>query len=242
MKNKKQSFFRSINNQELNEAFKLIRTNLYFLSEEKKVRIILVTSSIPEEGKSIVASNYAKSLAIAGEKVLLIDCNVKSPKIHENFNLFFDKGLESALYEEYKIEDIVLRDVEKNLDILPIKNVVDNTIEYFLEKKIKLILQEVKEKYNIIILDTQSLIISSDAALLSKYCDGVVYVVGYNQVTRRELEFGKTILDNAKANIYGFIMNKIDRNGLLYDAYGCYNKNYYAKKMSFFERIYKVLK
>lgn len=239
MKNKKQSFFRSMNNQELNEAFKFIRTNLYFLSEEKKTRIILVTSSVPREGKSMVASNYAKSLAISGEKVLLVDCNVKSPKIHENFNLFFDKGLESVLYEEYKIGDIILRDVEKNLDILPIKSTVDNTMEYFLGKKIKLILQEVKEKYNIVILDTQSLIISSETALLSKYCDGVIYVVGYNQVTRSELEFGKTLLDKAKANIYGFIINKIDKNGFLYDDYGYYSKNYYTKKVGFFERIYR---
>ena len=230
MINRKQIFFRSMNNQALGEALRVIRTNLYFLNEKEISRTILVTSSIPKEGKSMIASNYAMSLAITGEKVLLIDCNIKNPTIHKKFELFFDKGLESVLSGEYEIEDLIIKDVEKNLDILPAKNRVNETTNFFLKKKLKIILQEVAKKYDVVILDGPSLMVSSDAVILSKYCDGVIYVVGYNQITRKELEFGKVMLDNAKANIYGFVVNKIDKNGILYGDYRHYNKNYYTKR------------
>lgn len=242
MKIRKQIFFRNVNNQELNEALRIIRTNLYFLNEEKNSRIILVTSSIPKEGKSVVASNYAMNLAAIGEKVLLVDCNIRRPVIHKNFNLFFDKGLESVLLGEYKAEYLILKNIKENLDILPTKIIMNNTIELFLGEKIKMILQELKEKYTTIVLDTPSLIISSDAAILSKYCEGIVYVVGYNQVTKRELEFGKTILDNAKANIYGFVVNRVDKNRSCNRYNGYYTKDYYTKKTGIFGKISRFLK
>ena len=80
-----------MNNQALGEALRVIRTNLYFLNEKENSRVILITSSIPKEGKSVVASNYAMSLAKIGEKVLIIDCNLKKPKIDEKFGLFLKK-------------------------------------------------------------------------------------------------------------------------------------------------------
>ncbi len=228
--------------KKLNEALRLIRTNLYFLIEEEKSRVILVTSSIPEEGKSTVASNYAMSLAAIGEKVLLVDYNIKKPSIHKNFKLFFDKGLESVLSGEQKVGDIIIKEVEKNLDILPTKDIVDDTTKFYLKKRFKIILHEVLEKYDTVILDAPALTVSSDAAIISKYCDGVIYVVGYNQITQKELEFGKTILDNAKANIYGFIVNKVDKSGVLDGDYRYYNKDYYKKKIGVFEKIFRILK
>lgn len=228
--------------KKLDEAFRAIRTNLHFLNEKENSRVILITSSIPKEGKSVVASNYAMSLAKIGEKVLIINCNLKKSKIDEKFGLFFEKGLESVLAGEYKVEDLILKNVEKNLDVLPIKKITDDITSFFLKKNLKTILDEVIEKYDTIILDTPSLIVSSDAAILSKYCDGVIYVIGYNQVTQEELEFGKKILNNAKANIYGFIVNKIDKNGVLYGGYRYYNEDYYNKKIKVLEKIFRIFK
>lgn len=242
MRTKKQIFFEDINNQELNEALRVIRTNLYFLNEEEKSRVILVTSSIPEEGKSTIASNYAMSLAAIGEKVLLVDCNIKKPSIHKKFKLFFDKGLESVLSGEEKVKDVIKKNVEKNLDILPTKNPINEIAKFLLKKKLKIILDEVVGEYNTVILDTPSLMISSDAAIISKYCDGVLYVIGYNQITRKELEFGKMMLDNAKASIYGFIVNKVDKSGVLSGNYRYYNKDYYKKRIGVFEKIFRILK
>lgn len=242
MKGRKQIFFRNSNNQKANEAFRVIGTNLYFLNEKESSRIVLFTSTVPEEGKSVAASNYAISLAANEEKVLLIDCNIKKPMIHENFEVFFDKGLESVLSEECYVGSAILKNVKKNLDILPIKKKAGDTAKLFLKNKLKTILDEVSERYDTIILDTPSLGVSSDAAILSKYCDGVIYVVGYNQITQKELEFGKRILDKAKANIYGFIVNKVDKNGILYGGYRYYNKDYYNKRIGVLKKYLELLK
>lgn len=226
MQNKRQIFFKDADNHEMNEALRVIRTNLHFLNEKEVARTVLVTSTTPQEGKSTIASNYAMSIAITGKKVLLIDCDIRRPRAHESFGVEFKKGLESVLSGESTVNQVLLREVEENLDILPTRNVAHNVTELFLGDKMKTLLEELKNEYNTIVLDTPPLIIASDAAILSKYCDGVVYVVAYDQVSKRELEFGKTMLTNAKANLYGFVVNKVDKNGLSYGNYGYYNNNY----------------
>lgn len=245
---KRQIFFKDADNHEMNEALRVIRTNLHFLNEKERERTVLVTSTTPKEGKSTIASNYAMSIAITGKKVLLIDCDIRRPRAHESFGVSFNSGLESVLSGECAVEDVILREVEKNLDILPTRNVAHNVTELFLGDKMKALLQELKGKYNTVILDTPPLIIASDAAILSKHCDGVVYVVAYDQVAKRELEFGKTMLNNAKANIYGFVVNKVDKNGLSYGNYGYYNNNYsyykdyYTEEGEALARAYKPQK
>ncbi|MGL5058301.1 MAG: CpsD/CapB family tyrosine-protein kinase [Fusobacteriaceae bacterium] len=226
MENKRQIFFKDSENYEMNEALRNIRTNLHFLNEKEVARTILVTSTVPKEGKSIIASNYAMSIAITGKKVLLIDCDIRRPRAHSSFGVDFKKGLESILSGEALVKDVLLKNVEKNLDVLPTKNVAHNVTELFLGDKMKTLLEELKTEYNTIVLDTPPLVIAGDAAILSKHVDGVLFVVAYDQVSKRELEFGKTILDNAKANIYGFVVNRVDKNGLTYGNYGYYNNNY----------------
>lgn len=228
-------FFKDGNNHEMNEALRVIRTNLHFLNEKEDGRTVLVTSTTPKEGKSTIASNYAMSIAITGKKVLLIDCDIRRPRAHKSFGIEFYEGLESVLSGELKVKDVILRDVEKNLDILPTKNVTHNVTELFLGDKMKSLLEELKRQYNTVVLDTPPLIIATDAAILSKHCDGVVYVVAYDQVSKRELEFGKTMLKNAKANVYGFVVNRVDKNGLSYGNYGYYNNNY-----SYYKDYYTV--
>ena len=245
---KRQLFFKDANNHEMNEALRVIRTNLHFLNEKEGERTVLVTSTTPKEGKSTIASNYAMSIAITGKKVLLIDCDIRRPRAHESFGVSFNNGLESVLSGEHEVQDVILREVEKNLDILPTRNVAHNVTELFLGDKMKTLLDSLKKEYNTIVLDTPPLIVASDAAILSKHCDGVVYVVAYDQVAKRELEFGKTMLNNAKANMYGFVVNKVDKNGLSYGNYGYYNNNYsyykdyYTEEGEALARAYKPQK
>lgn len=247
-RSKRQIFFKDANNHEMNEALRVIRTNLHFLNEKEVARTVLVTSTTPKEGKSTIASNYAMSIAITGKKVLLVDCDIRRPRAHDSFGVSFTKGLESVLAGECEVDDVILKDVEKNLDILPTRNVAHNVTELFLGDKMKGLLQDLKDRYNTVVLDTPPLIIASDAAILSKHCDGIVYVVAYDQVAKRELEFGKTMLNNAKANIYGFVVNKVDKNGLSYGNYGYYNNNYsyykdyYTEEGESLARAYKPQK
>ena len=120
-----------------------------------------------------------------------------------------------------------MRDIIPNLDLLPTKNMKHNVTELFLRDKVRNMLKELRDRYDTIILDTPPLAVASDAAILSKAVDGVVVVVGYDQVAKRELEFTKEMLDNAGANIYGFIVNGVDKRGMSYGNYGYYT-NYYT--------------
>ena len=137
---KRQLFFKDANNHEMNEALRVIRTNLHFLNEKEGERTVLVTSTTPKEGKSTIASNYAMSIAITGKKVLLIDCDIRRPRAHESFGVSFNNGLESVLSGEHEVQDVILREVEKNLDILPTRNVAHNVTELFLGDKMKALL------------------------------------------------------------------------------------------------------
>lgn len=221
------NFFITDNNLQITEAFRTLRTNLAFLREKQHGKTLLFTSSIPAEGKSFVASNYAASLAIANKKVLLIDCDIRRPRAHESFGIKIEKGLESILTHDAPVESLIMKGILPNLDLLPTKNMKHNVTELFLRDKMKHVLETLKDRYDTIILDTPPLAVASDAAILSKAVDGVVVVVGYDQVAKRELEFTKEMLDNANANIYGFIVNGVDKRGMSYGNYGYYT-NYYA--------------
>ena len=226
-------FFVTDNNLQITEAFRTLRTNLAFLREKQEGKTLLFTSSIPAEGKSFVASNYAASLAIAHKKVLLVDCDIRRPRAHESFGIKIEKGLESFLTHDTPVDSLIMRDILPNLDLLPTKNMKHNVTELFLRDKVKNMLRELRDRYDTIILDTPPLAVASDAAILSKAVDGVVVVVGYDQVAKRELEFTKEMLDNAGANIYGFIVNGVDKHGMSYGNYGYYT-NYY----SYYEEYY----
>lgn len=220
-------FFVTDNNLQITEAFRTLRTNLAFLREKQGGKTLLFTSSIPAEGKSFVASNYAASLAIANKKVLLVDCDIRRPRAHESFGIKIEHGLESFLTHDTPVDSLIMKEILPNLDLLPTKNMKHNVTELFLRDKIRNMLEELRKRYDTIILDTPPLAVASDAAILSKAVDGVVVVVGYDQVAKRELEFTKEMLENAGANIYGFIVNGVDKRGMSYGNYGYYT-NYYS--------------
>ena len=226
-------FFVTDERPEITEAFRTLRTNLAFLREKHDGKTLLFTSSIPAEGKSTVASNYAASLAIAGRKTLIIDCDIRRPRAHESFGIKIEKGLECALTHDEPVKDLIMKDVLPNLDLLPTKNMKNNVTELFLRDKMKDIIGSIKDEYDTIILDTPPLAVASDAAILSRDVDGVVVVVGYDQVAERELKFTKEMLENAGANIYGFIVNGVEKKAMSYGNYGYYT-NYY----SYYEEYY----
>ncbi len=220
-------FFVDEDNVEVTEALRTLRTNLSFLDDKEKGRTILFSSSIPAEGKSFVAANYAASVAIADKKVLLIDCDIRRPRAHESFGIKVQKGLESVLTNNTPVDEVIIKDIMPNLDLLPTKHMKNNVTELFVRDRMKTILEEIKNNYDVVVLDTPPIAVASDAVILSKNVDGVVIVIGYDQVAKRELEFTKEMFTNAGANLYGFVVNGVDKSGLSYGNYGYYN-NYYT--------------
>ncbi|MGB6127562.1 MAG: CpsD/CapB family tyrosine-protein kinase [Psychrilyobacter sp.] len=226
IKSERKIFFKGDQDTQLAESLRVLRTNIHFM-EEKGNRVVVFTSTIPKEGKSTVAANYAMSVAISGEKVLLVDCDIRRPRAHSSFGIRIDHGMGSILMGDKAPEDVILKNVEENLDILPSKHISQNVTELFLGSKMKNLLKELRKQYDLIVLDTPPLAVATDAVILSEYSDGVVYVCGYDMVSKKELLNAKKMLDRAKANIYGIVVNKIDKRGYSYGNYGYYN-NYYS--------------
>lgn len=218
-------FFKGEEEDQVAESFRLLRTNLHFI-DEKENRVMIVTSTIPKEGKSSVASNYAMSEAIAGKKVLIVDCDIRRPRAHSSFGIEVNKGLSDVLAGEATLEEAIMKGVEHNLDLLPAKHFKGNVTEMFLSKNVAIYLEKLRTMYDVIILDTAPLTVATDAVLLAEYGDGIIYVVGYDMVTKKELEHAKKLIDRSGANLYGVVMNKVDKSGYSYGNYGYYNYNY----------------
>ncbi len=218
-------FFREDDQGPVAESLRALRTNIHFI-DEKENKIILVTSSIPKEGKSFIASNYAMSEAMVGQKVLLMDCDIRRPRAHTGFEVAGHSGMEEVLLGKKEVKDAILKNVEENLDLLPTKHLEHNITELIQGKKMEKILKELKEIYDLIVLDTPPLTVATDAAILSKHADGVIFVNGYDMTSKKELLYAREILESAGANLYGMVVNRIDKSGYGYGNYGYYNYNY----------------
>ena len=209
----------------IREIMLAIRTNIHFL-ENKKKRVIICTSTVEKEGKSFIAANYAVSAAAAGKKVLLVDCDIRKPKVHLNFEIEVDFGFNDVLSGRKKWTDLLRKEVRPNLDVLPAKHQNKDVTNLFLGDSIKIVMRDIKKDYDLIILDTPPLLVATDAAILSRYSDGIMYICGYNMVKKHDLIQAKRILKRANANIYGIVVNKICQEGYSIGSYGYYNYSY----------------
>ena len=223
-KDKRKIFFKNKETTPILEAFRVFRTNMYFIDRERRNKVVLFTSSLPGEGKSTVATNYAVTEAMAGKKVLVIDCDVRKPTLHKFFGVKNELGLHSILAEER--HEGAVKKVSSNLDIIPTENMSRNQTEMLQSDKLSEFLTMIKTAYDIIILDAPPVNAVADPIILSKESDGVVVVCGYDMVNKRQLEYTKKQLNRAGANIYGVVINRIDQSGYGHGSHGYYNDHY----------------
>jgi len=220
-------FFKLDGQSPVAESLRVLRTNINFIDENEK-RTVVVTSAIPKEGKSFIAANYAMSEAMVGKKVLLVDCDLRRPRAHSSFGIENHHGLGEILLGGKNVEDAIVKEVEKNLDLLPTKHMEHNVTEILQSKKMVSLMKELQESYDLVVVDTAPLMVATDAAILSKVSDGVIFVNGYDMTSKKELMYAKEMLSSAGANLYGMVVNKVDNSGYGYGykSHGYYNYNY----------------
>jgi len=225
METSRKIFFKDSQDGHLAEALRVIRSNIHFTTEKEK-NVLVFTSTIPKEGKSTIAANYAMSVAISGKKVLLLDCDIRRPRAHTSFGVDVESGFGDVLMGRRDVDEVILKNVEKNLDILPSNHISHNVTELFLGKEMRNIIEVLKTRYDLIVLDTPPLMVATDAAILGEYSDGIVYIVGYNMVSKKELTICKKMLERSGSKIIGSVVNKIEKSGYSYGNYGYYNNSY----------------
>ncbi|SOB93681.1 capsular exopolysaccharide synthesis family protein [Ureibacillus xyleni] len=194
------------------EQYRTIRTNLQFSLPNEKSKTILVTSSIPGEGKSTTAANLAVVFAQEGKKVLIIDADMRRPTLHQLFDVFNLEGLSNLLSRQRKFSEVVQETEIENLYIVPSGNIPPNHSELLYSKNLDLLINHVKQIYDIIIFDTPPLLSVSDALILSNKCDGTLLIVSSGKVNKTDVKKAITSLETSQAKIIGVVLNNLKMN------------------------------
>lgn len=192
------------------EEFKMLRTNLYFLSPEKHLKTITITSSQLEEGKTIIASNLAAVLSLDTEKkTLLIDADLRKPKIHTLFGIPQKPGLCDILKGSTPFEYFLKKPAVENLYIIPSGASMDNPSQILASTKIGELLEHLKARFDYIILDTPPALNVADAGIFGSLCDAVFLVVKAGVTPRNMIEEGFNLLKDAQAQPKACILNDV---------------------------------
>lgn len=210
------------------ELFKVLRTNILFPSEGPPPRTILITSALPGEGKSFVSSNLALSMAQGVEEhVLLIDGDLRKPSIHTRFGFNKVAGLGDYLAHGDDISGALLKTPIDKLTLLPAGEPPANPSELMSSKKMKALLEEVKNRYDdrYVLIDSPPPTMASETNAIAKHVDGVIVVVKAQKTPRDAV--ADTIEKLGKEKLIGIVLNQADRSVTKY--YG-YNKSYYRKE------------
>jgi capsular exopolysaccharide synthesis family protein len=171
---------------------------------------MLVTSSGPMEGKSTTSINVAVTMALSGNRVLLIDTDLRRPRLHRAFGASAEQGMSTLVLGESSIEDVVKSTTVPNLWIIPCGPLPPNPAELLHAQRFREILAELCERYDRVVLDSPPVGVVTDAAVLSALVDGTVLVARSERTTREMLSRARRQLHDIKANLLGCILNEVD--------------------------------
>ena len=220
------------------EAFRSLRTNIKLSNPDSRLKIMLVTSSVPHEGKTIVSSNLAASYSVAGKKVLLIDADMRKPRVHKLFGLNNEKGLSTLIVGEHSMDDVVNKNVYEGLDIVTAGIIPPNPAELLESARFADILKDFSEIYDVVIIDTPPLSPVSDAATIAPLTDGLILAVNISE-TPRDV-FKSVIANISKPGItrLGVVVNNIDfkqeKKFKSYYGYSYYHSSYYKSNYYYY--------
>ncbi len=213
-----------------NEAFKELRTNIQFCGNH--VKKIIITSSVPNEGKSYIAYHLSLSIAEAGKKVLLLDCDLRNSLLISQFQISDEiDGLSHYLSGLSDYEDILCKTNIDNLHVIFSGHVPPNPTELLDNDSFKNLITDLSPAYDYIIMDTPPLGGIIDSALVAKNCDGAIMVISSNKISYKYAKKTKELLLKSNCKILGAVLNKVNRNKnkiykKYYNAYYKKGKNY----------------
>ena len=206
------------------ESFLTLHSSLRLKDESKRAQAILVTSTIPGEGKSFTTTNLALTFAAHGEKVVIIDCDLRKPNIHKSFRLENIKGIIDICAGTQSIDQVVCKNVHPNLDIIPAGGRAKNPTQILNSKNFELMLSDLRKRYDRIFVDTPPLAAVSDALIILPLMDGSLFTIFFNRVRRKAAQFSARKLLEVNVPCFGAVLN-----GLNLAVSGYYYAQYYDK-------------
>lgn len=202
------------------EAFRTIRTSIFFSVPQDQARVIQVTSPMPGEGKSTLISNIAIAIAQSGQKVLLIDADFRRPTQYKVFDVSREKGLSGVLSGMHALEDSLIQIDIENLSLLPSGPEVPNPAELLGNPAFKELLEKLRSRFDRILVDSPPVVPVADASILATVCDITLLVVRAEKTTRKALQQAKTNLAGVGGRVIGAIVNDVRHSKGRYGYYG----------------------
>ncbi len=209
------------------ESLRTIRTNIRLAHPDVNAKTLLITSSVSQEGKTTVSSNIAVSFALAGRRTLLVDTDMRKPRVHKLFGLDNKEGISTYMLGEKPIDQLIRRNVYQGLDVLFCGPIPPNPAEMMESKRFRDMVDRLKELYDIVIFDSPPIIAVSDAAIIGTMMDGVIIVVKIRQISRDILKRAVAQLTKANTMLLGAVVNNLDLKGG--GRYGSYYYYYHEK-------------
>ena len=192
------------------EAYRNLRMNLMFIStEDDPIRSVLFSSPGPGEGKSTTVVNFAVMLAQQGQRVLLVDADLRRPALHRSLDLLREPGLTNLLIGDATVREAVRPSVLPNLDVLPSGPFPPNPSELLNSKAMKRLLEELEGRYSLVIVDSPPVLAVTDAAVLAVHTDGAVLVLRLGETEQRAAERSVEQLRRLGVRVFGAVLNEV---------------------------------
>jgi capsular exopolysaccharide synthesis family protein len=192
----------------MGQAYQMLQANLKFLSSDKQLKAIVITSSVPKEGKSEVSANLAAAMAQVGRKVLLVDADMRHPSQHHLWELTNSVGLSNVLVGEADF-NIAVQKVMPGLDILPAGVIPPNPVALLDSKRMASLMETFSKNYDFVIVDTPPLAGIADAPIVGKMADGILLVVRPGVVDSASAKAAKEFLASSGQNVLGLVANGV---------------------------------
>ncbi|MGL4873250.1 MAG: CpsD/CapB family tyrosine-protein kinase [Clostridium sp.] len=191
------------------ENYRKLRTNVIYSSFDEKLKKLLITSSLPGEGKSTTSSNLAMTFSQADKKTILVDCDLRKPSVHKKFNISNIIGLTDYIVEKKDISNYLVK-YNENLDILPAGKVSPSPSEMLSSKAMTKLLDDLAQMYDQVIIDSPPVNVVTDAQILATKVDGVIIVVAAGQTKKDSVITAKESIEKVKGKVLGTVLNKLE--------------------------------
>jgi receptor protein-tyrosine kinase len=196
-----------VDNTPYSDIFRRLRVNVLSLTKEAPLKTILITSAEPNEGKSTIVANLARSLAQTGRSIIVVDGDLHCPTIHTHFDVPNKVGLSSLLETDEILTDVLINSQFKNLKLLPSGPTKINSAELLDSEQMIATIEQLKSQFDLVLLDSPAFLGIADTAILAPYADGVILVARRGAIKEGDLRTTCQQLMNVQANMVGVIVN-----------------------------------
>ena len=209
------------------ESYKMVRTNIMFsLPKTEDGKVIAIASSVPKEGKTTTSINLALTFAQTGSRVILVDCDLRKPRVHRYLKQELGEGVSNIVCGYAELENTIRKNVRGGLDILSAGEIPPNPVEILTSDEFKKMIAALKESYDYIFLDTPPVTVVTDAVVVSEISSGIVIVAKSDFTTYDMVDYSLESFRKANAKILGFVLTNVEGKGKGY-RYDKYRYEYY---------------